>query len=52
MTKVIKEQSVLSLLRQADYSELAYQFAKYIERQDNNSDALIVLTAALFGIYR
>ena len=49
MTKVIKEQSVLSLLRQADYSELAYQFAKYIERQDNNSDALIVLTAALLS---
>ena len=49
MTKVIKEQSILSLLRQADYSELAYQFAKYIERQDNNSDALIVLTAALLS---
>ncbi len=49
MTKVIKEQSVLSLLRQAGYSELAYQFAKYIQRQDNNSDPLIVLTAALLS---
>ena len=49
MTKVISEQSVLSLLRLAGYSELAYQFAKYIERQDNNSDPLIVLTAALLS---
>lgn len=49
MSELVRDKPVLFLLRQADYSELAYQFAKYIERQDNNSDPLIVLTAALLS---
>jgi exodeoxyribonuclease V alpha subunit len=49
MSEVITKSSVLSLLRQAGYSELAYQFASFIQRKDNRDDELIVFTAALLS---
>ena len=41
--------SVISVLRQAGISELACQFAMYIERVDKTDDQLISLTAALLS---
>jgi len=49
MTDLVANSTVLPLLRQAAYSELACQFAKFIAREDNSGDALLVLTAALLS---
>ena len=44
MTKV---SNVMKALRQAGFSELACQFARYIERVDSSNDELVALTAGL-----
>jgi len=49
MAEYVKQHSILSLLRQEAYSELACQFAKFVQRQDKTEDGLIVLTAALLS---
>lgn len=49
MTESVKKYSILSLLRQSDFSELSCQFAKFVQRQDKTDDGLIVLTAALLS---
>jgi exodeoxyribonuclease V alpha subunit len=41
--------NVISMLRQAGVSELACQFAAYIERIDNTGDELVPLTAGLLS---
>jgi exodeoxyribonuclease V alpha subunit len=41
--------NVISVLRQAGVSELACQFAAYIERVDNTGDELVPLTAGLLS---
>lgn len=42
-----KSESIIPLLRRLAFSELAFQFADYIERQDLTNDKLIPITAAL-----
>ncbi len=49
MTEVERKAVIVLWLRQAAFSELACQFAKFIERQDKNGDDLLVLTAALLS---
>jgi exodeoxyribonuclease V alpha subunit len=49
MAESVNTQSILSLLRQSAFSELACQFAKFVQRQDKTGDGLIVLTAALLS---
>jgi exodeoxyribonuclease V alpha subunit len=39
--------NVMKVLRQAGFSELACQFARYIERVDTTNDELVALTAGL-----
>lgn len=41
--------SALKLLREAGFSELAYQFAAYICRQQQTEDPLVTLTAGLLS---
>ncbi len=47
MAELMQKHSVLRQLRQAAFSELACQFAQFIERSDNTNDDLIVYTGAL-----
>jgi exodeoxyribonuclease V alpha subunit len=42
-----KVSNVMKALRQAGFSELACQFARYIERVDTSNDELVALTAGL-----
>jgi exodeoxyribonuclease V alpha subunit len=42
-----KVSNVMKVLRQAGFSELACQFARYIERVDTTNDELVALTAGL-----
>ena len=49
MAELMKKQSVLMQLRQAAFSELACQFAQFIQRKDNTDDDLIVYSAALLS---
>lgn len=49
MTELQKKTSIVPLLRQAGLSELACQFALFVERQDKTGDNLMVLTAALLS---
>ena len=39
----------MKLLRQAGFSELAYQFAKFINRLDKSDDAIVAVTSALLS---
>lgn len=41
--------NALKLLREAGFSELAYQFAAYIARQQQSEDSLVTLTAGLLS---
>lgn len=41
--------NALKLLREAGFSELAYQFAAYISRQQQNDDPIVTLTAGLLS---
>ena len=41
--------NVLTLIRQSGFSELACQFAAYIERLDNSNEPLLPITAALLS---
>jgi exodeoxyribonuclease V alpha subunit len=43
----VKTPNVARLLRQAGFSELACQFAAYIERVDNGDDNVVAITAGL-----
>jgi exodeoxyribonuclease V alpha subunit len=49
MAELQNKSSIMSLLRQAGLSELACQFAQFIQRQDRTADPLIVLTAGLLS---
>ena len=49
MAELQKKSSIMSLLRQAGLSELACQFAQFIQRQDKTGDPLIILTAGLLS---
>jgi exodeoxyribonuclease V alpha subunit len=49
MAELQKKVSIMPLLRQAGLSELACQFAQFIQRQDKTGDPLIVLTAGLLS---
>lgn len=48
MTK-LKQDSIVSLLRHTGLSELACQFAHYVERQDKTGDSLVAISAALLS---
>ena len=41
--------NALKLLREAGFSELAYQFAAYISRQQQNEEPIVTLTAGLLS---
>ena len=49
MAELKSKLPTMALLRQAGLSELAYQFAQYVERQATTGDSLIVLSAALLS---
>jgi exodeoxyribonuclease V alpha subunit len=47
--KVLPMSKVMKTLKHAGFSELACQFASYIERMDNSEDELVPLTAGLLS---